>query len=162
MRVGVGLPSTLQGADRDLIVNWAVKADAGPFGSLGVFDRLPYNSLESLSLLSASAVLTSRIRLATTVLIGPLRNTALLAKEAATIDVLSGGRLTLGLAVGARLDDYDVAGIDHRTRGKTLDEQLVALRDYWESGEIGPKPVQPNGPDLIIGGLTDSAYGRAA
>src|SRR5712692_11468209 len=100
MQVGVGVPNTLSGVDRKLIIDWICKADAGPFASLGVFDRLAYNSLDSLAVLSAAAVLTHRVRLATTVLIGPLRNTALLAKDAATIDVLSGGRLTLGLEIG--------------------------------------------------------------
>src|SRR5258708_30786821 len=111
MRVGVGLPNTVPGADRDLIVKWATSADAGPFSSVGVYDRLLYDSFEALTVLAAVAVLTTRVRLATTVLIGPLRNTALLAKEAATIDALSYGRLTLGLAVGARHDDYEAAGV---------------------------------------------------
>jgi alkanesulfonate monooxygenase SsuD/methylene tetrahydromethanopterin reductase-like flavin-dependent oxidoreductase (luciferase family) len=162
MNVGIGLPSTLSGANRDLIVNWARKADEGPFSCLGVFDRLLYDSYDSLAVLSAAAVLTSRIRLASTVLIGPLRNTALLAKEAATIDALSNGRLTLGLAVGARHDDYEAAGVDHSTRGKRLDEMLAGLRTYWENDAIGPRPVQPNGPELIVGGLTDVAFARAA
>jgi alkanesulfonate monooxygenase SsuD/methylene tetrahydromethanopterin reductase-like flavin-dependent oxidoreductase (luciferase family) len=162
MQVGVGSPSTLSGADRDLIIQWTCKADEATFSTLGVFDRLVYDSYDSLAVLSAAAVLTQRIRLASTVLIGPLRNTALLAKEAATIDVLSGGRLTLGLAVGARHDDYDAAGVDHRTRGKRLDEQLAELRSIWEEGAIGPKPVQANGPELVVGGLTDVAFARAA
>jgi len=162
MNVGVGLPSTLKGATRDLIMQWTCKADEGPFSTLGVFDRLLYDSYEPMSLLAAAAVLTRRIRLASTVLIGPLRNPALLAKEAATIDALSNGRLTLGLAVGARHDDYDAAGVDHSTRGKRLDEMLAALRSHWEDGAIGPKPVQPNGPELIVGGLTDQAFARAA
>lgn len=162
MNIGVGIPNTLSGADRKLIIDWICKADAGPFASLGVFDRLAYNSLDAMTVLSAAAVLTRRVRLATTVLIGPLRNTALLAKDAATIDVLSSGRLTLGLAVGARHDDYEAAEVDHLTRGKRLDQQLAELRSYWENDAIGPKPVQPNGPDLIVGGLTDVAYGRAA
>lgn len=162
MQIGVGLPNTLAGANRELMIDWARKADSGPFSSLGTFDRLAYESLDTLSVLAAAAVLTGRVRLASTVLIGPLRNTALLAKEAATIDVLSGGRLTLGLAVGARKDDYDAAEVDHSTRGKRLDEQLAALRLHWEEGVIGPKPVQPNGPELIVGGLTDVAFGRAA
>jgi len=162
MNVGIGLPNTLPGADRELTMRWICAADKGPFSSLGVFDRLPYQSLEPLTTLAAAAVLTERVRLATTVIVGPLRNTPLLAKEAATIDVLSGGRLTLGIAVGARTDDYAVAQVDHASRGKRLDEQLAALRSYWEEGVVGPKPVQSNGPELIVGGLSDVAFGRAA
>jgi len=162
MNIGIGLPNTLKNTNRNLIIEWARAADDGPFKSLGVFDRLVYDSLDPLAMLAAAAAVTEQIRLATTVLIGPMRNTALLAKEAATIDVISGGRLTLGLAVGARHEDYDVAGIEHTGRGRRLDEQLRALRNHWEDGAFGPPPVQAGGPELIVGGLSDIAYGRAA
>jgi alkanesulfonate monooxygenase SsuD/methylene tetrahydromethanopterin reductase-like flavin-dependent oxidoreductase (luciferase family) len=162
MQVGVGLPSTLKGADRDLIFNWARKADVGTFSTLGVFDRVLYHSFDSMAVLAAVAAITGRIRLATTVLIAPLRNTALLAKEAATIDQLSGGRLTLGVSIGARRDDYDVTAVDHSTRGKRLDAQLADLRAHWEAGAIGPQCTQPNGPELIVGGFSDVAFARAA
>src|SRR3954463_432048 len=98
MDVGIGLPNTLKGATGDLLREWACAADGGPFASLGVFDRLVYDSYDALTTLAAAAGLTTRIRLATTVLIGPIQNTALLAKAAATVDALSGGRLTLGIA----------------------------------------------------------------
>ena len=162
MDVGVGLPNTLKGATGDLLRAWAGAADRGPFGSLGVFDRLVYDSYDALTTLAAAAVLTTRIRLATTVLIGPIQNTALLAKSAATIDALSGGRLTLGIALGARQDDYDAAGVDYHSRGQRLSAQLADLRDRWEVDTIGPRPAQPNGPELLVGGLNDSAYARAA
>src|SRR5689334_1293153 len=144
MQVGVGLPSTLEGANRDLILNWARKADEGKFSTLGVFDRVLYHSFDSLATLAAVAAVTQRIRLATTVLIAPLRNTVLLAKETATIDQLSGGRLTLGVSIGARRDDYEITEVDQSTRGQKLDEMLAELRSHWEEGKIGPKPVQPN------------------
>jgi alkanesulfonate monooxygenase SsuD/methylene tetrahydromethanopterin reductase-like flavin-dependent oxidoreductase (luciferase family) len=143
-------------------LNWARRADEGNFSSLGVFDRVLYHSLESLAVVAAVAAVTQRIRLATTVLIAPLRNTVLLAKEAATIDALSGGRLTLGVSIGARRDDYEVTGVDHGTRGKRLDEQLAELRAHWEESAVGPKPIQPNGPELIVGGFSDVAFARAA
>jgi alkanesulfonate monooxygenase SsuD/methylene tetrahydromethanopterin reductase-like flavin-dependent oxidoreductase (luciferase family) len=145
-----------------LCLEWARRADAGPFASVGVFDRLAYDSLDPLALLAAVAASTERVRLATTVLTGPLRNTALLAKEAATVDVLSGGRLTLGLALGARKEDYDIAGVAYAQRGRTLSNQLAELRDIWEAERIGPAPVQAGGPELIVGGLDDAAFVRAA
>lgn len=162
MRVGIGLPNTLKGANRDLMIAWLRKSDEGAFSSVGVFDRLVYDSLETLAVLAAAAVVTEKVKLASTILISPLRNTAILAKEAATIDVLSGGRMVLGLAVGARGDDYMAAGVDSSTRGSVLDEQLVRLREYWADDTLGPKPIQPNGPQLIIGGLSDVAFARAA
>jgi alkanesulfonate monooxygenase SsuD/methylene tetrahydromethanopterin reductase-like flavin-dependent oxidoreductase (luciferase family) len=162
MELGIGLPNTLTGATSELILTWARRADAGPFASLGVFDRLLYDSFDPLLTLGAAAGATSRIGLATTIVIGPLRNDALLAKEAATLDALSGGRLTLGLALGARRDDYMAAGVDYAARGRRLDEQLAALRSHWEDGRIGPRPAQPGGPPILVGGLNDSAYARAA
>src|SRR5260221_5957769 len=111
MRVGVGLPSTLPGADGSLVLEWSRRADAGPFSSLGVLERLVYGSFDPLVALAAVAPLTRRVRLATTIVVSPLRSTALLAKRAATLDALSGGRLVLGVAVGARKEDYDAAGV---------------------------------------------------
>jgi alkanesulfonate monooxygenase SsuD/methylene tetrahydromethanopterin reductase-like flavin-dependent oxidoreductase (luciferase family) len=162
MELGIGLPNTLTGATSELILAWARQADAGPFASLGVFDRLLYDSFDPLLTLAAAAGLTNRIGLATTIVIGPLRNDALLAKQAATLDALSGGRLTLGLALGARRDDYMAAGVDYAARGRRLDEQLAALRSCWEDERIGPRPSQPGGPPILVGGLNDSAYARAA
>src|SRR5437763_1059660 len=83
MRVGVGLPTTVPGAPGPLIIEWARRAEAGPFSSLGVLDRLAYDSYDPLLALAAAAAVTSRVRLATTIVVGPLRNTALLANEAA-------------------------------------------------------------------------------
>ena len=101
MRVGVGLPSTVPGTQGQLIIEWASRADEGPFSSLGVLDRMVYDSYDPLITLGAVAGITHRVKLATTIVIGPLHNTALLAKTAASLDALSGGRLVLGLAVGA-------------------------------------------------------------
>src|SRR5919204_191208 len=95
----------------------AQQADVGPFSSLGVVDRLAYHNLDPLLALAAAGVVAKRIGLATMILIAPLRNPALLAKQAATLDVLCGGRLTLGVAVGARAEDYEVAGLPAAGRG---------------------------------------------
>jgi alkanesulfonate monooxygenase SsuD/methylene tetrahydromethanopterin reductase-like flavin-dependent oxidoreductase (luciferase family) len=162
MEVGIGLPNTLRGATGDLVREWACAADRGPFASLGVFDRLVYDSYDALTTLAVAAGLTTRIRLATTVMIGPLHNDTLLAKAAATVDALSGGRLTLGLALGARKDDYVAAGVAYHARGRRLSEQLATLRSQWENARLGPRPIQPGGPELLVGGLNDSAYARAA
>ncbi len=162
MGVGVGLPATIPGTEPGLIIKWARQAEEGPFSSLGVLDRIVYDCYEPLTALAAAAAVTSRIRLATTIVIGLLRNTAMLAKGAATIDALSGGRLTLGLAVGARAEDYEAAGVNPQSRGKRLSEQLVALRSYWENEAMGPKPAQPDGPEVLLGGLSDQVFARVA
>jgi alkanesulfonate monooxygenase SsuD/methylene tetrahydromethanopterin reductase-like flavin-dependent oxidoreductase (luciferase family) len=162
MEVGVGLPTTTPGADGRCVLEWARRAEDGPFASLGVLDRMVYPSVEPFAALSAAAAVTTRVRLVTMVVIGPLRNTVLLAKQAASLDVLSGGRLTLGLAIGARADDYQALGVDQRGRGRRLGEQLAELRSVWEKAEVGPEPVQPGGPPLLAGGLSGEAFARMA
>lgn len=162
MRVGVGLPGTVPGTDGQLLIEWATQADQGPFSSLGVLDRLVYDSYEPLTMLAAAAAVTRRVLLATTIVIAPLRNTSLLAKTAASVDALSNGRLALGLAVGARKEDYDAAGIDYRTRGRHLSEQLATLRMIWEEGRFNPSTARSQGPTLLIGGQSDAGFARMA
>jgi alkanesulfonate monooxygenase SsuD/methylene tetrahydromethanopterin reductase-like flavin-dependent oxidoreductase (luciferase family) len=162
MRVGVGLPNGIPGTQGQLIIEWARRADQGPFTSLGVVDRLIYDSYEPLTTLAAAAAVTSRVRLATTIVIGPLHRDTLLAKVTASLDALSAGRLALGLAVGARKEDYDAAGIDYRSRGKRLSEQLATLRSLWEEGTIGPQTASSSGPKLLVGGLSDQGFARVA
>ena len=161
MNIGVGLPTSTSGISAELLFEWARRADAGPFSSLGVVDRVAYQNYEPFTALAAAAAVTSRVRLATMVAIAPLRNTAILAKQAASLDALSGGRLTLGLAVGARGEDYAASGIDSRGRGRRFGEQLEAIRDIWEEGKIGPTPTAP-GPRVLVGGSSGEALARMA
>lgn len=164
MDVGIGLPNAVRGVDRAGIVEWAVRAERAGFSSLGTIDRLAYPNFEPLTALAAAAAVTERISLTTDILIAPLRSdTALLAKQAATVDQLSGGRLTLGLAPGGREDDYEISGVDFHRRGKIFDEQLEEMARIWR-GEtaVGPRPVQSPRPQLLIGGYSEIAMRRAA
>jgi alkanesulfonate monooxygenase SsuD/methylene tetrahydromethanopterin reductase-like flavin-dependent oxidoreductase (luciferase family) len=164
MNVGIGLPNAVDGVDRAGIVDWARAAEQAGFASLGTIDRIVYSNYESLIALAAAAAVTERIELVTDILIAPLRsNTALFAKQAATIDSLSGGRLTLGLAVGGRPDDYEVSGIDLAQRGRVFDRQLEDMSAIWR-GERGIGPDVANGrrPGLLIGGSAEVAFERAA
>jgi len=161
VRVGIGLPTSTPATGRELILQWARRADAC-FSSLGVVDRLLHECWEPLASLAACAAVTERARLVTMVVIGPIRSTALLAKQAATVDAFSGGRLVLGLGLGARHDDYEAAGVDSRRRGKDLTRQLVELRQVWEGGAVGPRPAQPDGPTLLVGGGGSAAFSRAS
>jgi alkanesulfonate monooxygenase SsuD/methylene tetrahydromethanopterin reductase-like flavin-dependent oxidoreductase (luciferase family) len=161
VEIGVGLPSSVPATPGPVLLEWARRAEAGPYSSLGVLDRLRFDSYEPLSLLAAAAAVTNRIKLATTVVVSPLRTTALLAKEAATIDALSGGRLVLGVALGARREDYETASIDPTGRGSRLTEQLVAMRAQWDDDRVGPAATD-GGPTLLVGGSGDAAFHRMA
>jgi alkanesulfonate monooxygenase SsuD/methylene tetrahydromethanopterin reductase-like flavin-dependent oxidoreductase (luciferase family) len=164
MDIGIGLPNAVRGVDRAGIVDWAQRAERAGFSSLGTIDRIVYPNFESLISLAAAAAVTERIRLVTDILIGPLRSiTALLAKQAATIDQLSGGRLVLGLSVGGRPDDYEVSGVDFHSRGRVFDQQLADLNRFWAGdGGVGPAPANGKRPTLLIGGQADVAFRRAA
>ena len=164
MDIGIGLPNAVRGVDRRGIVDWARRADEAGFSSLGTIDRVAYPNFESLIALAAAAAVTERIRLATDILIAPLRtNTALLAKQSSTVDQLSGGRLVLGLSPGGREDDYTLSGIDFHQRGRLFDRQLDDLRTFWRGeGGVGPPPARDERPGLLIGGSVDAAFRRAA
>jgi alkanesulfonate monooxygenase SsuD/methylene tetrahydromethanopterin reductase-like flavin-dependent oxidoreductase (luciferase family) len=159
VNVGVGLPTTTPGATRELLLEWARRADAGPFSSAAVLDRVAYDSFEPFAALAAAAGVTERVRLATMIAIGPLRPTGLLAKQAASVHQLSGGRLTLGLAVGARIEDYETAGVESRGRGQKLVEQLAYIRGGVDGDRVGPSR---EGIEILVGGLSGQAFSRMA
>ena len=150
MRVGIGLPNTTPGAGGALLTEWARRAEAGPFSTLAVLDRLVYDSIEPFTALAAAAAVTERIRLATMIAIGPLRSTAMLTKQVDSVQAISGNRLTLGLAIGAREDDYTAAQMDPSTRGRRLSEQLAHLRG------------RDSGQRLLVGGAGGPALERMA
>lgn len=161
MEVGIGLPNATLGTRGWELVTWAREAEQAGFSCLGTIDRLVYGNYEPLVALAAAAAVTDRIRLVTSVLLAPLRtNTALLAKQAASVDSLSGGRLVLGLAPGARQDDFELSRVDHSTRGKLFDYQLQQLWGFWNGREVGP--VAPGGPTVVIGGSVKASFRRAA
>ncbi len=166
MRIGVGLPTSTPplGARHrgPELLAWATRAEAGPFTSLGVTDRLVYDCTDPFVALTAAAAVTTRLRLVTMVAIGPIRPAALLAAQAASLDALSEGRLTLGVSLGARPDDYDATGASWRGRGKQLSDELAAMREIWEGTSVGPRPARPGGPDLLVGGGSGASFLRAA
>src|SRR6266851_7081359 len=167
MKIGIGLPATLPNIAGSLILDWARQAEMGPFSSLGVIDRVVYPNYEPLTTLAAVAGVTRRLRLVTAILLAPLRSASLLAKQSASLDALSGGRLTLGLGVGAREDDFVATATAFRHRGKRMEEQLDLMTRLWsgqafseEVGPIGPQPLQPGGPEVLIGGHSPAAIER--
>lgn len=168
MDIGIGLPSTIPGASGQQIVAWARAAEEYGFSSLGVIDRLVYGNAEPLVTLGAAAAVTTRITLVTSVLVVPSRaNAALLAKQAATVNHLSGGRLVLGMGVGGYRDDYDASGVRFTERGRRFDRMLEEMARIWAgerrgfAGRIGPAPGLDRSR-LIFGGQSGRAYARVA
>lgn len=169
MKIGIGLPTTIPGAHPSLTLDWACRADVEPFSCLGIIDRVVYSNYESLIPLAAAAGATKRIRLMTTILLAPLCSTALLAKQAATLDTLSAGRFTLGMGIGGREDDFRVTNAAFHKRGRTFEKQLETKKHIWlghswddKVGAIGPAPASPGSPEILIGGYTPIAVKRIA
>jgi alkanesulfonate monooxygenase SsuD/methylene tetrahydromethanopterin reductase-like flavin-dependent oxidoreductase (luciferase family) len=169
MDIGIGLPNAIPGTDGRTLVEWAKKAEAAGFSSLGTIGRLVYDSYDDLISLAAAAAVTERVRLTTAVLLAPLHaNTALLAKQAASLDRISEGRLVLGVGLGGRDDDFTASGLQVEGRGRKLNEQLEEMKRIWAqeergyAGAIGPAPARSGGPELIVGGYTEAAFRRVA
>lgn len=161
MNIGVALPNAVPGATGAQMAEWARRAEARGFSTLGTIDRVVYDNYEPLVALGAAAAVTERIGLSTTVLLAPLRtNTAELAKQARSLNALSDGRFTLGIGLGARDDDYEASGVELRGRGKRLDAMLEEMVEIWAGDEVGPTIA--GAPRLIVGGHADPAYARAA
>lgn len=166
MNIGIGLPNTVPGTPGQLIVEWARRAELRGFSTLGTIDRVAYPSYESLIALAAAAGATERIGLFTDILLAPARNPVLLAKQAASLDQLSRGRFTLGMAVGGRDDDFVASGQSFNDRGKRFDAMLEIMHDAWR-GElvagarkpVGPRPVNERVP-IMFGGMVEQSIRR--
>ena len=167
MQIGIGLPNTLLDVPGRLLVDWARRAEERGFSSLATIDRIAYPSYDSLTALTAAAAVTDRIGLLTNVLLAPLYQPVHLAKVTACLDQVSDGRLTLGLGVGGRQDDYHLVGRPYSDRGRRFDADLELLHQAW-AGEpvagsqfpVGP-PTRRGRVPLLIGGQSALAAPRA-
>lgn len=171
MRLGMNLPVMVPGLDRRGILEWSRRIDQGPYATLAAGERITFPNPELLVTLSAAAAVTERVRIAATVLVLPLHATALVAKRIASLDVLSGGRVVLGVGGGAREEDFRAAEARYDIPKLTrLEQQVALLRRAW-AGElvvpgaqrpIEPLPIQPGGPPIWAGSLSPKAIRRAA
>jgi alkanesulfonate monooxygenase SsuD/methylene tetrahydromethanopterin reductase-like flavin-dependent oxidoreductase (luciferase family) len=161
MDVGIALPNSVPATTGAQLTEWARRAEARGFSTLGTIDRIRYDNYEPLIALAAAAAVTETIGLATTVLLGPLRtNEVELAKQALSVNALSGGRFTLGIGLGAREDDYEISGVELKGRGRRLDAMLERIIEIWKGDEVGPKVA--GSPGLVLGGHADASFARAA
>ena len=168
--------------DAKALVEYGVKMEQLGFDSLWVWDHIllgvdpNFPIIESLTLLTAIAARTTRIKLGTGILVLPLRNPVVLAKQLASMDLLSDGRLIMGMASGWYKREFDAVGVPFDKRGKIMDENLDILTRFWTedmvkgewthhqipAGVMYPKPVQKPRPPILIGGYVDRVLQRAA
>lgn len=169
MRIGVGLPNTVPGTPGRRLVDWAREAEGQGFSSLATIGRLVFPTYDEIQALTAAAAATDRIGLFTNVLIGPVYDRALLAKQAAGLDQVSAGRFVLGLAAGWRDEDFRVAGREYRNRGRRLDDDVEFMKRAWR-GEIvegatkrlTPTPTNGESVPLAFGGTAPACFERSA
>lgn len=153
-----------------VLADWARAVDEGPFSALCWGERIAFGNPDSLTLLGALSAWTERVRLVATVIVPQLHDPVLLAKALATADLLSGGRLTVGIGVGGRHEDYRAVGADPVTQTmRDMAARVAVLKRVWagekvtESVEpVGPAPVQPGGPPLLVGTIGPKTLRSAA
>jgi alkanesulfonate monooxygenase SsuD/methylene tetrahydromethanopterin reductase-like flavin-dependent oxidoreductase (luciferase family) len=170
MKVGLGLPNAdLSMPSGHLLLELARRAEELGFSSLGTIGRVAYPSYEELVTLAAAAGATRRIGLFTDVLLGPTREPVLLAKQAATLDQVSGGRLTLGAGVGGRKDDFAVTGMRFEDRGRRWDRALEQMHAAWRGEAVPgstrpvcPRPTNGHSVPMMFGGTSQQAVARVA
>ena len=169
MEFGICLPYMERNYGREQILAWCRAADAGPFSSLSCGERITGYTLEMRTVLSAAAALTERIRIMPSLYVLPMHSAVWAAKEIATLDVLSAGRVTLTVGVGGREVDYQSVGASFAKRHQRMDDAVARMREIWRgvpavegADEIGPRPVQPGGPPIIAGVMGPRAMRRAA
>ena len=166
MQIGIGLPNQVRDVRPAVIPEWASRAEKAGFSTLGTVGRIAYPGVMDTVALAAAAGATSTIGLLPTVLLGPVWPPVLLAKEAAGIDGVSGGRLTLGLGLGGRADDFVVEGLGPRGLGKRLDRDLEVYLRVWRRERVGKSkpavPARTRPVPLMFGGFVPTALDRMA
>ncbi|MET8877074.1 LLM class flavin-dependent oxidoreductase [Nocardia sp. NPDC004604] len=159
MRIGIGLPNQVRNLTPSIIPRWAARAEDAGFSTLATTGRYAYPGVIDTVALAAAAGATTTIGLLSAVLLAPTWPGALLAKEIAGIDGISGGRLTLGVGVGSRDDEFTVPGHGLAGRGTRMESDLATDRDIWGGKPVGngPSPAVPSGTrqvPLLFGGYS--------
>ena len=168
MTVGVALPQMAAGLDRTRLRDWCREVDSGPFSSISAGERITFHNLDGFTLCSAAAALTERVRILVNVAVLPWHAPALVAKELASMDVVSGGRVEVAVGVGGRQQDYAALGSPFSGRHKRLDEAVIEIKRLWAGGtaadgeKVGPTPLQEGGPPIMASAMGPKSLARAA
>ncbi len=169
MKISLCLPYMERNYDRSTTVEWCRLADQGPFESISCGERITSYTQDMRIVLAAAAALTERVRIIPSLYVLPMHSAVRVAKELATLDVLSEGRVTAAVGVGGREHDYKAVGASFAKRLQRLDDGVATMRSIW-AGEppfagadpVGPLPVQPGGPPLWAGAMNPKAMKRAS
>lgn len=169
MKTSLCLPYMKTELDRGVLRDWCRLADEGPFESLSCGERITGPTVEMRTVLAAAAAWTDRVRIVPSLYVLPMHSAVWAAKEIATLDLLSEGRVTVTVGVGGREKDYEAVGASFARRHQRMDEQIATMRRIW-AGEppfegadpVGPRPVQAGGPPILIGAMGPKAIRRAA
>jgi alkanesulfonate monooxygenase SsuD/methylene tetrahydromethanopterin reductase-like flavin-dependent oxidoreductase (luciferase family) len=170
MKVGICLPYSEPGITRKTLVDWCRALEDGPFDSLSCGERISGpDAMEMRAMLAGAALLTNRIRIVATLYVLPMHDAVWAAKEIATMDVLSDGRVDVVVGTGGRENDYRAVGADFASRNRRLPEQVAQMRSIWRgeppfegSEVIGPAPVQAGGPRVFGGFAGPKAIAKSA
>ena len=168
MEVGLAIPQMARGLDRSRVLGWCHAADNGPFSSISAGERITFRNLEGITLCAAAAIATERVRVMTNVIVLPWHQSSLIAKELATIDVMSGGRLDVAVGVGGRWQDYAALASPFDNRHQRLDDAVAEVRRLWAGGaaadgeSVGPEPVQQGGPRFYGSAMGPKSMARVA
>ncbi len=161
MKVGIGLPNAVTGTTGAQLIEFARAGEEHGFSSLGTIDRVLYGNYEPLAALAAAAAVTDRIGLLTSVMLGPLRtNPVQTAKQALSVNEISGGRLTLGIGLGARDDDFEISGVPAEGKAERMEATLDAIESTFADERIGPRTSGV--PRVLVGGGVEASFERAA
>lgn len=172
MRIGMTIPFMEPDWHRMSMKQWATEIDQGPCSSVAMGERITFVNPEFITSLAATAAWTERVELISTVSVLTMHNPVLMAKQFATIDVISNGRLTLGVGTGGRKEDYDAIGADwaHHRMAK-LQENVQTMQRVWKGDAnvlpkalrtVEPMPVQSGGPQVLVGAIGPKSIVSAA
>jgi len=167
MKIGIGLPNQVRGVDAAILPGWAAQAEEAGFASLATVGRIAYPGVMDTIALVAAAATTTTIGLISAIAVGPACPAVLLAKEAANIDAVSGGRLTLGIGLGAWPDDYVAEGRPRKNMGPRLEDDIRIYREIWGGAAVGSGtyPAVPGNTrevPVLLGGGVEATYERVA
>jgi alkanesulfonate monooxygenase SsuD/methylene tetrahydromethanopterin reductase-like flavin-dependent oxidoreductase (luciferase family) len=169
MKIGLCLPYMKPGLTREDFQAWFRHIDQGPFHSVSCGERILGPTYDMRVLLAAAAMATERVEINATLYVLPMHNPVRAAKEIATLDVLSNGRLTVTCGYGGRELDYQAVGAQYSGRHARMDEHVAIMKKIWAQippfegvDPVGPVPVQPGGPRLLTGAMGPKGIARSA